>query len=183
MNHIMLDIETKGNTSNALVVSISAVIFDMSSKDIGDKFEIGLNEEQQLEKGAVIDQETLDWWEQQSKEAKEMLDRLEKVDINEALEKFNNWIKDNFSAPSKIKLWGNGATFDNVIVENLYKRHGIKFAIPYYCHKDVRTLTYAAKLNTFAYKFEGVKHNGIDDCLHQINYCQDAYHKIHGINP
>jgi hypothetical protein len=177
----MLDIETLGTSSNALVISISAVIFDMSSKEVGEKFEIGLNQEQQLTNGAIIDEETVEWWDKQSDEAKEMLERLEKIDITEALNKFNSWVKANFSAPSKIKLWGNGATFDNVIVENLYKRHDIKFAIPYYAHKDVRTLAYAAKINTFKYKFEGVKHNGIDDCLHQINYCQDAYIKIHNL--
>lgn len=63
MNHFMLDIETLGTNNNALVVSISAVQFDMSSNEIGDKFEIGLNKEQQLEKGAIIDQSTIDWWE------------------------------------------------------------------------------------------------------------------------
>ena len=181
MNHIMLDIETLGTNNNSLVVSISAVQFDMSSNEIGDKFEIGLNKEQQLEKGAVIDQSTVDWWEKQSDEAKNMLDRLEKVDVDIALNEFNNWIKRNHKAPSKIKLWGNGATFDNVIVRNLFARHGIDFVVPYYADKDVRTLAYVAKVNTFACKFEGVKHNGIDDCLHQIKYCQAGYQKIHNI--
>ena len=115
MNHVMLDIETLGTNNNALVVSISAVQFDMSSNEIGDKFEIGLNKEQQLEKGAVVDQSTVDWWEQQSEEAKQMLNRLQKVDVDFALNSFNDWIKKNHKAPSKIKLWGNGATFDNVV--------------------------------------------------------------------
>ncbi|MCT7633891.1 3'-5' exonuclease [Aliarcobacter butzleri] len=181
MNHIMIDIETLGTNSNALVVSISAVIFDMSSNAIGDTFEVGLNEQQQLEKGAIIDQSTVDWWDKQSDEAKTMLNRLQKIDVEFALNEFNNWIKNNFSAPSKIKLWGNGATFDNVIVRNLFERHGIDFIIPYYADKDVRTLAYVAKVNTFSYKFEGVKHYGIDDCMHQIKYCQDGYQKIHNL--
>ena len=179
MTHIMLDIETLGTDSNALVVSISAVQFDLGSQDIGERFEIGLNQEQQLANGAVKDQETVDWWEKQSDEAKEMLNRLKKVDVDEALQAFNSWVKENFKAPSKIKLWGNGATFDNVIVENLFKRHDVKFAIPYYCHKDVRTLTYLTKTNPRQYEFIGIKHYGIDDCLHQIKYCQDGYAKFH----
>lgn len=181
MNHIMIDLETLGTNNNALVVSISAVQFDMSSNQIGDKFEIGLNREQQLEKGAIVDKSTLDWWEEQSDEAKDMLNRLEKIDVDVALNKFNNWVKANFKAPSKIKLWGNGATFDNVIIRNLFERHNIEFAIPYYCDKDVRTLAYVTKINPYSYTFEGTKHNGIDDCLHQIRYCQDGYQKIHNI--
>lgn len=178
MNHLMLDIETLGTNSNALVVSISAVQFDINTNKIGEKFEVGLNKEQQLEKGAIIDQSTVQWWEQQSPEAKGMLDRLKKIDVYEALNSFNNWIKANFKVPSKIKLWGNGATFDNVIVKNLFTRHEIDFIIPYYADRDVRTLVYLSKINTKNYAFEGVKHNGLDDCLHQIKYCQDAYSKI-----
>ena len=178
MNHIMLDIETLGTNSNALVVSISAVQFDMNSNEIGEKFEIGLNKEQQLEKGAVVEQSTVDWWEKQSDEAKQMLDSLEKIDVSDALVCFNSWIKSNFKAPSKIKLWGNGATFDNVIIRNLFSRHDIDFLIPYYADKDVRTLVYLLKINTKSFTFDGVKHNGIDDCLHQIKYCQSACLKI-----
>ncbi len=179
-NHIMIDIETKATDSNALIVSISAVVFDMATGELGGEFEIGLNEDQQMAKGAIINPETVKWWSEQSEEAQEALKRLTPVDIDEALHRFNSWIMDNFSAPSKIKLWGNGATFDNVIVRNLYERHGTKFVIPYYADKDVRTLAYIGKINPFSYKFEGIKHNGIDDCKHQIKYCTDAYQKIHG---
>lgn len=178
MKDIMLDIETLSTDSNALVLSISAVIFDIESKEIGDCFEIGLNKEQQLKKGARVDAQTVKWWNEQSDEAKAMLERLTRVGIEEALNLFNDWITSNFKAVSKINLWGNGATFDNVIVENLYKRHDIEFAVPYYCHRDVRTLVRLAKINTRAYDFQGIKHNGIDDCLHQIKYCQDAYSKL-----
>jgi len=182
MNHVMLDIETLSTDSNALVVSISAVQFDMTTGEIGEKFEIGLDQDQQTAKGAVIDEETVKWWSEQSQEARDMLNRLEKIDVDMALDSFALWVKTNFKAPSKIKLWGNGATFDNVIVENLFKRHDVKFPIPYYCHKDVRTLTYLTKTQPRKYEFTGVKHNGIDDCLHQIKYCVDGYRKFHSLD-
>lgn len=176
--HIMLDIETMGTGSNAVVVSISAIIFDMATGELGDTFEIGLDMKEQTLKGGEIDQDTVNWWAKQSDEAKAELDRLDKKIVEVALERFNQWISDNFPAPSKIKLWGNGATFDNVIVRNLFKRHDIKFVIPYYADKDVRTLTYLTKTNARKFEFEGIKHRGIDDCKHQIKYCVDGYQKI-----
>lgn len=171
MNHIMLDIETYGTSSNAVVVSISAVIFDMKTGEIGEEFEIGLDINEQVIKGGIIDQETIDWWDKQSGEAKSELNRLLKEPVYDALTSFNNFISRNFTAPSKIKLWGNGATFDNVIVRNLYERQGIVFKIPYYADMDVRTLVYLNKINTRGFTFDGIKHRGIDDCKHQIKYC------------
>jgi hypothetical protein len=177
MNHIMLDIETLGKNSNAVVVSISAVIFDMNTGEVGDTFEIGLDIKEQVSKGGIIDQETVNWWNDQSEDAKKELERLKKEPVYIALLTFNNWIKTNFKAPSKIKLWGNGSTFDNVIVRNLYERHELEFVIPYYANRDVRTLTYLEKVNPKSYPFVGIKHRGIDDCKHQIKYCTDAYIK------
>lgn len=178
MNHLMIDLETLGTSSNAVVVSISAVVFDMSTGEIGEEFEIGLDKDQQLLKGGVIDEDTVNWWAEQSDEAKAELERLVKIDVDEALNSFATWLKNQFKAPSKVKMWGNGATFDNVIVRNLFERHGIKIPIPYYCDKDVRTLTYLTKTQPKKYEFTGVKHRGIDDCKHQIKYCCDAYASV-----
>jgi len=171
----MLDLETLGTDSNSVVVSISAVIFDMQTGKIGNTFEIGLDTYAQEKNGGITDEETLAWWAKQNQAAKDELARLIKVPVDEALSEFNIFIKKNFTAPSKIKLWGNGATFDNVILRNLYKRHNVNFVVPYYADKDVRTFTYLEKVNTRAYEFVGVKHRGIDDCKHQIKYCTDTY--------
>jgi len=177
MNHIMLDIETLGTDSNSVVLSISAVIFDMETGELGNEFEIGLDITEQSSKGGIIDSETVDWWAKQNQDARDELGRLIKHPVSDALDDFNKWIKQNFKAPSKIKLWGNGSTFDNVIVRNLYSRHNIDFVIPYYADKDVRTWTYLKKINTRAFDFEGVKHRGIDDCKHQIKYCTSQERK------
>ena len=176
-DHIMIDLETLGTGSNAVVVSISAVIFDMKTGTLGNEFEIGLDNREQVKKGGIIDKETVEWWAKQDQDAKDELSRLIKQPVTDALNSFNKWIKANFNVPSKIKLWGNGATFDNVIVRNLYKRHDIEFLIPFYADKDVRTFTYLEKVNTRAFEFVGVKHRGIDDCKHQIKYCTETYIK------
>jgi len=171
MKNIMLDLETMGTNNDALVTTINAVQFDLETGETFKEFEIGIEWEEQIRHGAKIDALTVQWWLSQSKEAQNTMMRLDKVSVVTALIAFNNWIDDNFSNKNNTALWGNGASFDNVILRNLYIRHNIEFVLPYWCDMDVRTLVKLKKINTRDFKFQGIKHRGIDDCKHQINYC------------
>ena len=163
MKDIMIDIETFGTGSNSIIVSISAVNFDISTGAIGDKFEVGIDLKEQIRSGAHIDVDTVVWWLGQPKEAQEELLKIERIDVKTALELLNAWIL-NIDYPNKdMKLWGNGATFDNVIVRNLYRRENIEFPLPFWCDNDVRTLVNLSDLNLKSYAFEGTKHNGTDE--------------------
>lgn len=175
MRDIMVDIETLGTDSNSVVVSISALVFNLATGELGKEFEIGIDMLEQALHGGIIDNNTVQWWSNQSNKAKEQLVRLDRVSVSEALELFNMWIEDNIATLKDAKLWGNGSGFDNVLIRNLYRRHNVDFVLPYWCDNDVRTLVTLSNIDTRVYKFEGTKHNGIDDCKHQIKYCADAY--------
>ena len=175
MYDLMIDIETLATDSNALVCSISAIQFNLDTGQIGEKFEIGLNWDEQISKGAVVDMGTVRWWLSQDKQAQNSLLSLSCSNVNNALNDFNRWLADTFkSSFSNIRLWGNGATFDNVIVENLFKRHNVEFFIRFWNHRDVRTLVDVSNIDLRTFIFEGIKHNGLDDCKHQIKYCVAA---------
>ena len=174
MNNIMMDIETLSTDSNGVIVSISAVQFSMADGELGAEFETGLKLNQQIDKGAIMDPDTVVWWLGQPKEAQTMLLGLDARDVSVALEDFNRWLTilyPTWAEQKDVKLWGNGSNFDNVLVRNLYKRHGVKFILPYWCDNDVRTLVSYLNIDTRDYTFVGTKHYGIDDCKHQINYC------------
>jgi len=179
MKDIMVDIETLGTDTNSVIVSISAVAFDLANGKIGSSFEIGIDILEQALSGGIIDNSAIAWWYTQSKEAKEALTRIESHSVGKSLDAFNKWITKNSLVNLKdVKLWGNGSGFDNVLIRNLYRRHDIDFVLPYWCDNDVRTLVTLANIDTRNYKFDGTKHNGIDDCLHQIKYCTDAYRSL-----
>lgn len=175
MRHVMMDIETLSTNSNGVITTISAVQFDLETGSIGKEFEIAIKVPQQVEKGAVIDIDTVSWWFSQDTKAIIAMLRLSKQDVEFALLAFNNWLKSLEQPVNEMKLWGNGVSFDNVMVRNLYKRHKIEFALPYWCDNDVRTLVTLGNIDARNFKFEGVKHYGIDDCKHQIKYCHTAY--------
>ncbi|MBL0709188.1 MAG: 3'-5' exoribonuclease [Sulfurimonas sp.] len=176
MNHIMMDIETLSTDSNGAILSIDAVLFSLQTGSLGKMFTVFIDIKEQVKEGAVLDRETFNWWSRP--ENVPTFDRLvasKKLGVRDALVSFNNWIKSLDIEVNNVKLWGNGSGFDNVLVRNLYKRSGIEFIIPFWCDNDVRTLVTIANLDTRDFKFEGIKHNGVDDCKHQINYCHTAY--------
>jgi len=179
MIDVMLDIETLGTDSNSVIVSISAVVFDLQTGKIGGEYEVGVNILEQLLNGGVIDTSTIGWWVTQSAVAKQALTNIIPQDLDGVLKSFNTWLAASTTGQLKdVHIWGNGTVFDNVIVRNLYKRSGVSFVLPYWCDMDVRTLVAVAGINTKSFKFEGTKHCGIDDCKHQIKYCAAAYKEL-----
>jgi hypothetical protein len=175
MNHIMMDIETFGTDSNSVILSISAVEFDLVTGEVGKTFEVAMDVQEQLRYGRIIEPDTVAWWMGQSKEAINATFRLNRISVVKALNDFNQWIKD-LGVPAKdIKLWGNGVGFDCILTRNLYKAAGVEFILPYWCDNDVRTLVTLGGIDTRNFEFVGTKHYGIDDCKHQIKYCCTAY--------
>jgi exodeoxyribonuclease VIII len=175
LNHIMLDIETLSTDSYGVITSISAVQFDLATCEIGSTFETALNIKEQLDVGCVIDNATVAWWFSQDAEAINATFRLQRLSVASALHSLNDWINLLKLKNADVKLWGNGCTFDNVMVRNLYKKTGIEFVLPFWCDNDVRTLVTLSGINVKDFKFDGTKHYGIDDCKHQIKYCNAAY--------
>jgi exodeoxyribonuclease VIII len=175
MRDIMIDLETLGTDSNSVILSISAVEFDLATGETGSEFEAGLDVQQQYKIKSVIDSDTVAWWFSQDNKAIDAITRLKRDSVDKVLKDFNDWLHSIDYAPKDIRLWGNGCTFDNVILRNLYKRSNVDFILPYWCDNDVRTLVTLGNINTRDFQFKGIKHRGIDDCKHQINYCNVAY--------
>jgi len=175
MLDFMLDIETMSTDDNALITTISIVRFDLSTGDLGTEYEIGLNWNEQIKHKAHICPDTVQWWLKQDKEAIDTMLRIPQQKVDVVLDSINHFFKTSGLELKYIKLWGNGKEFDNIKLRNLFKRHGKELVVPYWCDNDVRTLVNLSNINTRDFKFEGIKHRGIDDCKHQINYCSYAY--------
>jgi len=171
MTDVMLDLETLGTDSNSVVISISAVEFNRKTGKLGREFEMGLDKFEQIEKGGIVDTATVEWWASQSQEAKDEINRLEKINVPHVLRAYADWIRQS----KAMTVWGNGATFDNVILENLFKRHGVAYPTKFWDNRCVRTLCDLLRIDSRKTKFIGVKHRGIDDCKHQITYCMKGF--------
>lgn len=183
--HIMLDLETMGNSSNAAIVSIGAVVFDPETGDMSEEFE-RLIDLESSEKYGKIDGSTVKWWLQQSEEAKKATFGKPTVSIGYALHQFNDWLS-GIDKPQNLMLWGNGAGFDNVILMNGYKATGI---VPRFLHwndLDVRTIVEVGKsiLDIDPKKTmprKGIHHSALDDAKFQAQYVSEIWKRISEIN-
>lgn len=160
MSHLMIDIETLGTKSDCVVVSVGAVPFNPSAgtvqTDFGKHWVLPI--QSQLDHGRTIDQLTLRWWFEQSREAQK------------------GWEKPNVARPmdfwTDIKhmtytfVWSHGAGFDIAILESLFKTYELAPPWQFWNIRDTRTLFH---LND-SYKVPrdtGVYHNALDDAINQ----------------
>ena len=183
---IMLDLETAGTANNAAVFSVSAVIFSLSTGEVFNEFEQFAEIQGQVDKGAVIDVGTFLWWLAQGEDARRMIIKgQEKASpAREVVAQFNYWLECALSKEEleNVQMWGNGATADDVWLRNMFNREGMECVVPFWADADMRTLvkfTGCEKIKK-EMPFEGVKHNGLDDCKHQVKICHAAWVKVYG---
>lgn len=167
MNNLMVDLETLGKTPGCVVLSIGAVAFDNSGLS-QERFYEEININSSKTSGQLFtDQSTLDWWSKQSGEAKALLSRCGTggLELDNALLKFSRFM---FTECDKdLKIWGNGASFDEPILSEAYKSIGLTPPWKYFNSRCYRTLKAFGKGIVKESDFAGVKHNALDDAVHQ----------------
>ena len=139
LSGVMIDIETLDTTQTAVVLSIAAVAFELTPEgphfDESGLWLLSLNE--QLAAGRTVSESTLQFWRDQSDDARaHWRDGIpQKVDL--VLDKLSSYI----TSRDVKNIWANGITFDIGIVESLYREQGIKLPWRYSAARDSRTLT------------------------------------------
>jgi hypothetical protein len=158
MADVMVDLETLGNGSTAAIISIGAVAFDAESGKIESEFYVNVDPQSCVDAGLKMDVSTVMWWMKQSDEARDAFNKPA-VPLELALDMFKAWY------PQSAALWGNGATFDNVILSNAYTLTGINR--PWNFTKDRCYRTLKALRPDIKQEKVGVAHNALDDAKFQ----------------
>jgi hypothetical protein len=160
--HIMVDIETMGKGPDAPILSIGAVAFD--GNGISDEFYTTCDFQSAVDSGAVIDPSTVMWWLRQDAIARDALSDCQDsaISLTVALRSFVTFVNPRSSMLRGV--WGNGATFDNVIIHQSCKRLGLE-AWPFWLDKCYRTVKGAYP----SIKMErvGTHHNALSDAKSQ----------------
>lgn len=182
MNHLMTDLETMGNKPSAPIVAIGAVFFDPQSGELGAEFYVAVNLTSAMEQGAVPDGDTILWWMKQSAEARSAICTDDTRHIAEALSELSSFISRNSENPRSLKVWGNGANFDNVILRSAYERAGHICPWQFWNDCDVRTIVLLGRQLGFDPKrdmpFDGVAHNALADARHQVKYVSAIWQRL-----
>jgi hypothetical protein len=202
---VMLDLETFGTDAGSAIVQIGAVLF--GCKPQGHKpafFSQRVSLQSSLLLGLEMNSKTLDWWRDQSKEAKAAVGgEGECVSIRIACQQFTEWFsywEDHLAMgrpDKKLLVWSHGAAFDVPQLEATLKALGYIVAPWNYRNvRDTRTLFAMAtdlgwdpKTNK-DFGRNGVEHDAYWDCLrqaadvmHAINYINNAIHLTEIMSP
>lgn len=173
--NIMFDIETLDNKYSACILSIGAVEFNKETGETGEELYIDVDLQSCLDEGLTIGASTFKWWMQQSEEARSRIYNATGVTLEEALEQVFAFVK---KCGDEVNVWGNGSTFDITILSHALYKFFIETPWKYYNVKDVRTIV---DINPSIKKncpFQGVKHDALADCHHQIKYLTETLKSI-----
>jgi exodeoxyribonuclease VIII len=157
MKHVSLDIETLGNNSKSVIISLGAVEFDENG--LGREFYMNIDPQSCVEAGLVMDTSTVMWWMQQSDAARAVF-KTKAERLEDVCHEFKQWF------PKDACVWGNGATFDNVIVDSAYRAVNMNKPWKYNADRCYRTLK-ALYPQIKALSRIGTHHNALDDAKYQ----------------
>lgn len=163
-NDVMLDLETLGTSARAVVTAIAAVRFDAQGVALKDTFYVRLQVREQLKQGREIDPETVAWWLEQTDEAARELWAKPRMPLGAALAAFTDWLGGD---AREVRLWGNGAAFDNAILADCYRMVGAKQ--PWRFSNDRCYRTAKAGFEDIAVR-TGTHHHALDDAISQARH-------------
>ena len=176
-HHLMIDLETMGKNPDAPIISLGAIFFDPQTGEMGPEFSKTIDLDTA---GGVIDRDVIKWWLKQSREAQSAI-LTDEIPLDDALLQLREFIDEN-SCGFYVRVWGNGANFDNVILRRSYERQGIPCPWRYCNNRDVRTIVELGNSIGFDVRmtipFEGVPHNALDDARHQAKQVSAIWQKL-----
>lgn len=167
--HVMVDLEIMSTAHNSAIAQIGACVFSMDG--VGSTFSCLVSLKSCQLHGLDIDGATVAWWLRQEHDAIKSIAAGEEEGLTSALTSFARWLElekvSSKSAGGNVHIWGNGATFDNVILRNAYKAASI--IAPWSCKHDrcYRTMRNVLRRDGDDVPFEGIRHSAIDDAKHQ----------------
>jgi 3' exoribonuclease, RNase T-like len=176
MDDYMIDFETFGTRPGCVVLSLGAVFFDASGLD-ARRFDCAVSVASQEALGLHRDPDTEAWWNRQSEEARKTVELALAPDapsLDEMLCNFSEFLRQH-ATKRKTKIWGNGASFDNAILAELYRRAAIASPWEYWNDRCYRTLKNLYK-GIEAPERKGIHHNALDDAVFQAEHAVKILH-------
>lgn len=169
-HHIMLDLETMGKGPEAAIVSIGAVEVLVDEGTLGREFYAPVDLQSAMDAGGRVDGSTILWWLKQGDAARAALNTddlpLHQTSMHMVLDSLSAWFRSIDEDKKSFFVWGNGATFDNVILTSAYHNDRLLPRPWGYqgdrCYRTLKNLFPHIKCPDF-----GTKHHALDDAKAQ----------------
>lgn len=168
--HLMVDLETLDTKTSATILTLGAVRFDPYSSAPMKELYLRVDLTSQDLLGCTVSDDTLNWWKQQDVSImEEAFDPRNRIPIHEVINQFHAlaWNCDAF--------WSHGATFDLMILQNIYDRLGRTYPWNFWQMRDTRTLF---DIGHDPEMPQGSKHNALEDAKRQAIGVRNVYRKL-----
>lgn len=180
MLDVMIDLETMGTRPDAAIVAIGAVEFEAwPLPQIGRSLYLPVQLASSVAAGGTMDPATVLWWLQQDDAARRELCSPAAVTLREALHRLADWMTRHRPA-ARLRVWGNGAAFDNVVLRGAYQRLGMDAPWQWPDDRCFRTLRKMVPLVP-APEREGTAHHALDDARHQARHAVAMLRALHAM--
>lgn len=174
---VMIDLETLGTRPGDAIISIGAVLFNREHGQIMPGFRANFDIEQMLSAGFQCTGATIKWWFEQSEQARR--EAIEApINVHSVLMGFADWLTEGEGGVNKsMRVWGNGASFDNVLLREVYTRLGLEPPWQWWNDRCFRTLkTEHPRAKALEPVFDGERHNAYADAMHQAKWAINLHH-------
>lgn len=175
MRNVMVDLETLGTVPGCAILSIGAINFNVDG--VGTETFYGvISLESCVEAFLTVDPKTQKWWSEQSEDARKVLMEAEKggTPLNRTLEYFNNYLR---RIGNDVKVWGNGADFDNAILQVAYDAVKVKPAWRFTHNRCYRTLKNLMPTVPLPER-TGTYHHALDDAKTQAAHAVQLMRRL-----
>ena len=171
---LMIDLETLATSPDASILTIGAVKFDPFGDDVKnpkcEKFYCRVDLDSCDALGLVTNDATVEWWANQSKEAQAAaFDPTNRIQIEDAFQQLYK-----FCWGAK-RVWSNGACFDIVICEHVFRKVGRAIPWKFWEVRDVRT---AFDLGINPQRPPVTAHHALEDAWNQAVGIQNVYNTL-----
>lgn len=173
--HLMVDIETGDTEVTAAIFSIGAVIFDPRGQGSDAQFLMTAWADQP---GRTKSESTMNWWAQQSQEARDATFGDPNGSLAAILGEFSRWV--NRLSPTCTRIWAKSPDFDCSILIHAFNQHGLYWPFKFWEARCVRTvMELAYPEGDFPHVImEGPAHDALADAKKQVIQVQHSYYTL-----
>jgi hypothetical protein len=174
IDRVMLDIETLALEPGASLLSVGCVRF--GRQGVSETFYRSISRESCASAGLVEDEGTLEWWDDQPAEAREVLEGGMQLEV--ALGDLQEFVR------GADEVWAKPPKFDCAHLEFAYDVIGLDTPWRHWETADARTLLKVVSespgLSVPTVEQHGVKHHALDDARYQARQVVAALREVAG---
>jgi hypothetical protein len=166
----MIDLETMSTLPSATVLTMGAVLFDPQGSTIERTLYVKFNVDEQDRMKRHVDPATIEWWGRQDpKVAEEAFGEDGRIPVTDAMAQLTQFCKGCKG------FWSHGATFDLIILNDIYHQLNQRAPWQFWQMRDTRTLFdigFDHNMN------KAGLHNALEDAKRQAKAVQHVYAQL-----